>query len=333
MEPSNAPLSYRWHAAKVAQELYTLKTVWAQGHLTHMPAHLFMRIGRFIDGVNTSMRSVANGHKYLEKCLVPYAFGHNLKMLTASARLAGMSEVALRTAREEVLPSAGPQPGPAGKLICPDCAGIGHPDEVLTLVRFGRWQDVLAVPLPPNSTTATWMASYHYARSLAHYAQDAMAPGDAEAAVALKFAQAAHKVNETSVSDVVLPSEIAAARAWRVNPRKPVAAIEALQAAAEAIDAMRYAEPPRWYYSPRQCLGYVLLNAPVGQGRDVARALANFQRDLQQFPENGWALLGAAQAYGALGNSSGSTEFYARFATAWRHADTTLSSPCPQLHL
>ena len=47
----------------------------AQGHLTHMPAHLFLRIGMYREGVETSEISIADNLKYYNQCLVPYGLG------------------------------------------------------------------------------------------------------------------------------------------------------------------------------------------------------------------------------------------------------------------
>jgi hypothetical protein len=45
------------------------------GHVTHMPAHLFLRVGRYAAGVATSQASVANNRRYSDQCLTPYAVG------------------------------------------------------------------------------------------------------------------------------------------------------------------------------------------------------------------------------------------------------------------
>ena len=63
----------------------------AQGHLTHMPAHLFLRVGWYKAAVTASARTVANNGRYHAACLNPYGYGHNTRMLVTNARFAGAS--------------------------------------------------------------------------------------------------------------------------------------------------------------------------------------------------------------------------------------------------
>jgi hypothetical protein len=172
LEPTNAPEGYRWQAVAAAQELYLTHgeaLLPAQGHLTHMPSHLFLRVGRYASGVATAVRSIANNQRYLAHCLNPYAYGHNLKMLTTHARLAGMSELAIEGARNATRADAGGVDlTPNGATTCVDCAGIGSPEVVLTLARFARWADVLTEPVPVSWGDPRWNgyneASFRFAR-------------------------------------------------------------------------------------------------------------------------------------------------------------------------
>ena len=65
----------------------------AQGHLTHMPAHLFLRVGWYKAAVEASARTVANNGRYHAACLNPYGYGHNTRMLVTNARFAGASSL------------------------------------------------------------------------------------------------------------------------------------------------------------------------------------------------------------------------------------------------
>jgi hypothetical protein len=59
------------------------------GHLLHMPAHLFLRLGRYKDAVDASILAVANDRMYEQHCLVPYVPSHNEAMLVNVAVLSG----------------------------------------------------------------------------------------------------------------------------------------------------------------------------------------------------------------------------------------------------
>ena len=95
-------------------------------------------------------------------------------MLVANARFAGMTAAALSAARDAAAAPAGVQPTPGGSFACVDCAGPGSPEEILTLVRFGRWGDVVAIPVPSDfgvpRLIAYNKASFYYARALALFA-------------------------------------------------------------------------------------------------------------------------------------------------------------------
>jgi len=359
LEPSSAPAGYRWEALEPTKMLYDPSTavelVPGAGHLTHMPAHLFLRTGLYSAGVATSKVAIANNRRYVKDCLVPYAFGHNLKMLVANARLAGMSSVAISYAREAADPAAGLMPTPGGAMSCIDCAGPGSPLTVLTLARFGRWAEVLNEPVPSSTTPGAWgpdgsfFVAYHkagfgLARALALYGLAAPAKrgvqppnatlielADAAAKTAIGAAPGAVSAGNLFNVTAHVPNELRAVRAWRIERDYP-AAIAALQAMVVADDFNIYTEPPCWYYPPRQCLGWALLNAPVPAG-NATKALAVFEADLMMFVENGWSLAGAAAAATALGRTSDAAKYQARAKAAWASADIELPSPCPQLAL
>ena len=91
--------------------------------MTHMPAHLWMRVGEYSWGVATSRATAENNGRYVAACLSPLAFGHNTKMYVQNARMAGMQAEALRASRIAALPEAGLELSPARSHICMDCAG------------------------------------------------------------------------------------------------------------------------------------------------------------------------------------------------------------------
>ena len=99
--------------------------------------------------------------------------------------------------------------------------------------------------------------------------------------------------NKGCIPRAVIPAELAAFRAWKVE-KDGVAAIAALREAVAALAIAPYNMPPQWYYPSRQCLGFALLHAEKPAG-DAAAALQVFLDDLEEYPKNGYSLLGAAQ--------------------------------------
>jgi tetratricopeptide (TPR) repeat protein len=93
------------------------------------------------------------------------------------------------------------------------------------------------------------------------------------------------------------------------------------QEAVQLQDTFNYTEPPQWYYPMRHSLGAVLLR----QGK-AAEAERVYQEDLNNFPENGWALFGLMKALQAQGKVAEARTVEARFQKAWAGADVTLTA-------
>src|SRR5437016_940697 len=194
----------------------------------------------------------------------------------------------------------------------------------LTLVTFGRWNELLAMPLPP-ADLAYSRAMAQYARGVALAATRRFAEAQAAldtlkriAATATRgYASAGWTTPRTNlrIATHALAGEIAARRGALDE------GIARFRAAMKIEDDQVYTEPPDWYYPIRHSLGAVLLRA----GRPV-EAERLYREDLKRFPENGWSLLGLAQALRAQGKSAEAADADARFARAWAGTDVTLTA-------
>src|SRR6266513_295188 len=285
------------------------------GHMVHMPAHIYIRVGRYNEAVESNIHAVHTDEMYIEgqKPQGVYPIGyypHNLHFLAFASTMAGRSAQALEAARTlqsrtnlDVARSV-----PMVQSFVPFLD--------LTLANFGRWDDVLAQPLPP--------ADLKYASTMAHYARGVAlaATGKAAGAAAelehVKQADAAASPADKPVVDIAmhaLMGEIAQ-RSGKLDE-----AVQHYKAALVMEDAMLYFETPTWYYPIRHSLGAVLLQ----QGRsDEAEAV--YREDLKRFPENGWALFGLMQSLRAQGKNADAAGVDARFRAAWKDADVTLTS-------
>ena len=351
LEPTSAPTSYRWEALEPTLLLYnaTSRTslVPSQGHLTHMPAHLFVHTGLYREGVETSKVAIANNQRYSSQCLMPYAYAHNLKMLVVNARMAGMYEDAVYYAHLTQDQAAGTMLTPNGDEVCMDCAGTGSPQLVLTLARVARWAEILNETVPNDDwghpeLAAFNEASFHFTRALAWYGlATSLEDGSMNSTLVDKaddeaqkcLAAAPNAVSESNLMNASahFPAELRAVRSWRVE-RDYGAAIQALEELVAVDDSKIYVEPPNLYYPPRHCLAVALLHAPAPY-QDVPRALAVFREDLATFPENAWSLHGAADALDNLGMHRQARTFRTRATVAWKDAEFDFVSPCPQLVL
>jgi tetratricopeptide (TPR) repeat protein len=308
-------------AVPAADRLRTL--VPGTGHMVHMPAHIDVRTGRW-DKAAQSNRVAIKADAAYRKISPNQAFyhlymAHNHHFLSWASMMQGRREEALSAARAMI---AGVPPA----FIETQAAVIdGYmPIAIETLMRFGRWEELLAEPPPPaplRITTAFW----RYARACAYAATGRIAeaqneqrafkavvdaiPQDATMAI-----NPAHKV--LSIADHVLEGEIAYQQG-RVEDALPH-----LKEAVRIEDELLYMEPPDWVQPVRHTLGAILVSA----GRtDEAEQV--YRDDLVRWPENGWALYGLAQCLRAQ-NDPEAAAVEARFEKAWANADTTIGSTC-----
>jgi len=295
----------------------------AAGHLVHMPAHIYIRVGRYDDAVASNQRAIAADLDYIAQCnaqgLYPVAYyPHNIHFLWASATFGGRAELAIESAdklaSEVPVEMAGSLAFLQNYLATP----------LFARVRFGRWQEVLDTPAPPPGQTFQ-TAMWHYAQGLA-----LAAGGDPRGArrhlkalgklrrsrelsdLRISFATGSNLVRLT---EHLLAGEIQAARGRMGRATDEMRSAVALQ------DSFRYAEPPSFHYPVRQSLGAVLLEA----GR-ANEAEAVYRRDLEHNPHNGWSLFGLAEAQRAQERDEEANEARQRFQEAWKSADVELEA-------
>src|SRR5262249_48990738 len=123
----------------------------ALGHLLHMPSHIDIRRGRWqeaVDANSVAIRADSDYRKVVpEQGFYRMYMSHNYHMLTFAATMDGESELALKTIRAMI--AAVPKEWAAVKENAAIVDGFtGMPLEVLK--RFGRWDDLLKEPEPPE---------------------------------------------------------------------------------------------------------------------------------------------------------------------------------------
>jgi tetratricopeptide (TPR) repeat protein len=294
----------------------------AAGHMVHMPAHIYLRVGRYADAAEANVRAIAADEDYLAQCqaqgLYPVSYyPHNLHFLWAAATLEGRSAAAIDAARQV-----------AAKVPHHHAGALAWTADFpvtpwLAYARFGRWQEMLTEPKPPATepyATGIW----HYARALAFIARHQIprAEGELTALTALL----GHEAFRTTLKDLPLLTNLEIARrivrgelAARANRFDD--AVEQLTEAVALEDGIPYSEPPVWHQPPRQVLGALLLEA--GRPQEAERV---YRADLKRFRENGWSLFGLWQSLQAQGRIEDARLVHARFEKAWARADVTLTS-------
>ncbi len=287
------------------------------GHIVHMPGHIYIRVGRYLEAMEANRHALHADESYLEGPAGSrrgiYAQGyypHNHHFLSFAASMAGVSATAIEAARQ------------TAKTVGPELARSTPwlenvtPVVFTTLVTFGRWDEVLAEPLPPADLRYTTGMAY-YARGVAFAAKrrwaEAQASLDTVRAIARVF-PAGDNQTALRIAGEALTGEIALRRG-----RLP-AAIAAFRTAAALEDGLAYTEPPTWYYPVRHSLGKALLAANRPQ-----EAQQVYEQDLVRFPENGWALHGLVAALEAQRHFGAARVARERLARAWSGADVVLT--------
>jgi tetratricopeptide (TPR) repeat protein len=287
------------------------------GHIVHMPAHIYIRVGRYNDAAASNVHAIHTDETFIEgqKPVSVYSlayYPHNIHFLAFASTMAGRSAQAIeaaRTLKSKVNLDVARQVPMLQEMV---------PYYVLTLTTFGRWDDVLAEPLPPSDIRMP-LAMAYYARGVAYAAKGELAEARAalDTVKAIDAATAADAPAKTPVSIAVhaLMGEIAT-RSDQLDE-----GIAHFREALKIEDAGLYFEPPKWYYPIRESLGAALLKA--GQN---AEAEAVYREDLKRFPENGWSLFGLAAALRAQGKSADAAAVDRRFTKAWSAADVELTA-------
>jgi tetratricopeptide (TPR) repeat protein len=299
------------------------------GHLVHMPAHIYARVGRWQDAVVANQRAIEADDAYLAICrgnaqgVYPLGYvPHNHHFLWFAASMQGSSalahDAARQTAERTDLPELMREPG---------FAGLQHywMTPWFERVRFGRWDDIAAAPNPAADlpyVTAIW----HYAQAMAavrqsrledaerHYAS--LRPLAADPAMDALMVWDRYPLSHAArIAERSVAAELSAARGDHE------AAIAALREAVAIEDAIPYDEPPGWHAPVRHALGAVLLDA-----RRVAEAERVYREELHRNPGNGWSLKGLARSLEAQGKTAEAAAAERRFAAAWAHADIALAT-------
>ena len=303
------------------------------GHIVHMPAHIYLRTGRYRDASLANQHAAKVDESYFQGDRAPdnmtYDIGyytHNIHFFVASAAMEGRRADALKAAedlRSKVHADMLRDPGMGGMVQ------HFHLTPLFVKLRFGMWNEILADDGPPADLPymrAMWFA----ARGMALAARKEIAGAEREHAEILSLKDRAElksmfisSVNTAdrivAIADQLLQADIARARGQVKETRT------FLSSAADLEDRLTYMEPPDWPVPVRQLQGAALLEA----GR-ADEAEAAFIADLKKFPENGWSLSGLHASLDRQGRQADAAAVRARLERAWSGADTALAAARPR---
>jgi tetratricopeptide (TPR) repeat protein len=293
------------------------------GHLVHMPSHIDVRRGRWQQAITANAKAIEADRRYTAQSrkqgFYRLYMAHNHHMLAYGAMMTGQSALGLKVIRRMV------QDIPL-EFFRDNAFADGFmamPLEVM--MRFGRWDDILAEPLFPDFVPFS-RALQHYARAIAYAAKEDVPSAMNEQAAFLeargRVPQDAHFGNNSG-ADLLDVAESFMRGEILYRSGKVEEGLSALREAVAREDRLRYDEPPDWILPARHALGAALL-----QASEFAEAEAIFREDLKRLPDNGWGLYGLMRSLEGQKKTHETRAIEDRFDGAWKRADIRIKSPC-----
>jgi len=298
------------------------------GHLVHMPAHIYARVGRYHDAVIANQNAIGADDSYLAICkpgpgVYPLGYvPHNHHFLWFAATMEGASAIAIAAAAATGKRTSDPE-----LMRMPGFGAMQNfaLTPMFADLRFGRWDAIEAMAKPADDLPYM-QAMWNYAQAMAavrqgrlddaktHHADLAKATGDPGIEKMLAWDRYS-LIGGVRIAERFVAAELARAAGDYDG------AIVALKAAVVIEDTLPYDEPPAWHWPTRQALGAVLLAA----GKP-AEAEAAYREELKRNPENGWSLHGLEKSLRAQKRAAEADAVKARFAQAWSNADIDLNA-------
>jgi tetratricopeptide (TPR) repeat protein len=282
---------------------YLVMSIPGASHINHMPSHTYNRVGRWGDAVRSNVLAVQSDQRAQWGEGFAIYPSHNLHMLFFAASMDGQGAIANQASRDYA------------KMV-----RDGSYYHAQTLMRFGRFDEILELRDPPQGTLARGL--WDFARGYAH-----LRTGSADSA-----SYYLRRVEQTSASvpadmmfrmhsarnlldfaDGILRAEVLREQG------KLEEAIAAARRSVEIEDGLTYDEPEPFVFPARHWLGALLLEA--GRPQEAER---EYEADLRVHPHNGWSLFGLEQALRAQNRHAEADRVRTRFEDAWTRAETVI---------
>ena len=295
----------------------------ASGHLVHMPAHIYWRVGRYNDAVQANILAASVDEEYIAQCNAQgfypaLYYPHNIHFLWAASSMMGNSKLAIESARKVAMNVR------LDMIEQFPTVEFFKTIPILALTQFGHWDEILAEPMPP--------AKHQYSNAIQHYARGiALLRKNDVIAAQLELTALQPLINSNiihtldgadypasvllSIAEQLLLGEIA------LTEGKNAVAISHFSQAVTEQDTLPYTEPPFWYYPTRQSLGQALI-----QAKEFAAAEQVYRKDLQAYPKNGWSMFGLIQSLQGQNKQREAEKVQDMFNIVWNMADVKLEA-------
>ncbi len=308
-------------AEAAADRLGTL--VPGAGHLVHMPAHIYWRVGRYHDASEANIRAAEVDEEYIAQCNAQgfypaLYYPHNIHFLWAASTMEGRSSLSIESALK-VAKYVGPEQIRQFPVV-----EFFHTVPLLSYVRFGKWEEILSYTTPEPEFKYS-LGIYYYARGIA-----LSSLGRKEDA--LKELSHIKPLKDTQEISNLVKAGQPSLQLLKIAENLLQGQIDFMEGDFEASinnfkkavalqDDLPYTEPPFWYYPTRQSLGRVLMEA----GK-LEEAEAVFKKDLEDYPRNGWSMYGLYKVLEIQGKTEEAKQYKDKFDVIWQLSDIQLES-------
>ncbi len=289
------------------------------GHLVHMPAHIYERVGNYQAAARSNLDAAAADEAYFKatglKGFYSMYYAHNLDFLAVAHSMQGRYRDAMDASNKLVdftRPMTKDMP-----MLEPILAKT-----ILMWERFHRWDEIMKQPQPDASRPST-LALWHWARAMAFAAHGDFGNAESEHKAFLITAKSVpadsmSSLNPTSkilaIADDVLRARIAEAK------HDDKTALELLNKGVNDEDSLAYDEPPQWFHPVRESLGGFLLRRG-----NYSEAEKSFRADLERNRHSGRSLFGLVESLKGQKKSQAAAAAQRDFESAWKNADTKLT--------
>jgi len=305
-------------------------TVPIVGHIVHMPAHIYVRVGQYSKAIENNIRSQAVDKQFANiwgdyplPNIGTYPLshrihaGHALDFVRYAATVQGNYEIASTSAWRM-----------ANRITSDNLMLMGGQKRVsapwLVLKIFGKWDELLALT-PAHQGTPYLDGIWSYAVGSAYLAKGnkGLALKELKKLKAIAESPNAnqYRVGATPASAVLKLAAYGLEGEVLMAEGNLTGAIKAFSAGVAIEDENNYTEPPDWAQPMRHYLGSALLKA--GQPEEAEDV---YRRDLKWNQNNGWSLFGLRKALIAQNKKEEASLIYDQWQKAWSSADIILTS-------
>ena len=301
------------------------------GHVVHMPAHIFVRVGDYQRAIDNNLRSLAVDKEFAQHwgdlplpSIGTYPLshkihaGHALDFVRYAATMQGSSELAIKSAKQmaEAISQHGTPMGRTQKRVAAPW---------VTLKIFGQWDELLTIESLPHSTPYL-DGILSYVKGSAYIAKGSLDRAKQELSNIQRIAQSpdvsVNRAGATATAELLALAAHALDGEIKLAEGDLTGAIAAFEKGVALEDTNNYTEPPDWPQSMRLYLGNALM---VAERFEEAEAV--FRKDLRWHQNNGWSLFGLMKALAAQNKKNEAKVIQKQWSSVWSHADVQLTSP------